>query len=130
MPLHTEKMLIAWNTLATQKFKKAYESLLRSGKEHTRKELGDSFQAKYNLIFIGRFLPDKGIDTILAVVGQLAEQLDIAFHFIGKGEVENLIRNHELFDKNIFLHGAIYDDEVSSKYLFASDLFIMSVGSA
>ena len=125
MPKLKSRLFVAWNTLDTDLLKATYDTLQKKGKEKIKTDLGQKFGSTFNLIFIGRFLPDKGIDLLLESFNLVVQELDCALHFIGKGECESLIAGHPLFGKSIFIHGAIYDDEITAGYLFVSDLFVM-----
>lgn len=125
LPSLKGKCFIAWNTLDLSIVKNIYAELQQKGQQAVRRELGKNFSAQYNLIFIGRLLTDKRIDLLLQVVEILVPQLSIALHIIGDGQEEDLIKQHSLFDKCIFHYGAIYNDAITGKYLYASDLFVM-----
>lgn len=124
-PILKNKMFIAPNTLDLSEVRFLFEHLKKQGKNVVKKDLGKNFNARYNLIFIGRLLKDKRVDLLLQVFNILHSELDIALHIVGSGEDEIAIRNHKLLSHNIFYYGAVYDDEITGKYLFASDLFVM-----
>jgi glycosyltransferase involved in cell wall biosynthesis len=125
MPGIAKKMFVGWNTLDLSEFRKTYDKLKKTGKKTVKEELGQNFKPKFNLIFIGRLLPDKGIELMINTIHNLVKDCDIALHIIGSGEKETFIKQDKLFNKNIFYYGAIYDIETTGKYLYASDLFLM-----
>jgi glycosyltransferase involved in cell wall biosynthesis len=125
LPSLSNKMFIAQNTLDLSEIKTIYNDLQVLGKVAVKKELGANFNATYNLIFIGRLLKNKRLDMLIDVINILAEKCDVALHIIGCGEEEVAIKNHPLYKKKIFHYGAIYDDKITGKFLYASDLFVM-----
>jgi glycosyltransferase involved in cell wall biosynthesis len=119
------KLFVAANTLDLSAVKIIYNKLKDKGKPAVKNELGKNFDSVFNLIFIGRLLPNKRIDLLINAVHLLTRDFDIALHIIGSGEEEYIIKKDPLCNKKIFYYGAIYDDEITGKYLFASDLFVM-----
>jgi 1,2-diacylglycerol 3-alpha-glucosyltransferase len=124
-PSLKEKLFVAPNTLDLTQLGELYRELKNKGKSLVQKELGENFDRQFNLIFIGRLLPDKRINMLIKVFEILNYEFDIALHIIGNGKEDVFIKQHKLYQKNIFYYGAIYEDAITSKYLFASDLFIM-----
>lgn len=125
MPGLTNKCFVAWNTLDLSENLSLFQKYKLLGKTKIKEQLGKKFNSRYNLLFVGRLLPDKGLDLILNVVELLSDKIDVSAHIIGEGpELKNISR-HKLFNDRIFQHGAIYEEERLSKYFCASDLFIM-----
>lgn len=80
------------------------------------------------LIFIGRLTNEKKISLLLTVVEEFNRHEEKAnLIIIGDGqEKENLLQQGKNGLKNGWLHfaGAIYDEEITGKYLYCSDLCI------
>jgi 1,2-diacylglycerol 3-alpha-glucosyltransferase len=122
------KLFVAQNTLDTDYLLKIKEKLKLEGKENIKCKLG--ITNKHNFIFIGRLLKSKSPEKLLNLFQKLVELKisDVGIHFIGDGEMINELKlriNNMGFNDNFFFHGAIFDDELTAKYLFVSDLMIM-----
>ena len=122
--INREKIFIAYNTLDTAYFSIILKKLNANGKEVIKKEL--SVHHKYNVVFIGRLLKDKILPEIFVeIVCKITSQIsDIAFHIIGEGESENILKSKLTTLDNVFFYGAVYDDMLIGKYLFISDLVL------
>jgi glycosyltransferase involved in cell wall biosynthesis len=125
--LPANKLFHATNTLDTEKLLKLRDSFKIQGGGSIRKEL--NMDGYFNIAFIGRLLKEKLPDHLLQVSKKLKQRgMKLKVHFIGDGEemasLKELCRTLDLDDDVIF-YGAIYDDTVSGKILFASDLMVM-----
>lgn len=114
---------VAKNTLNTNGFKHFYNNLKVQGVEKIKKDL--SFHHKYNLIFVGRLLPSKRLDILIEAFNILSKKYQVALHIIGDGEEMPYVLGKSKINNDIKIHGSIYDDSITAKYLFASDLMIM-----
>lgn len=121
--LKNNHLFVASNTLDTATFKNIYTQLSDIGKENVKNEIG--FNSKFNLIFTGRLLSEKRIDLILDAFLLLNTKYDINLHFIGDGPEKALIMKYSEKVNGIKYHGAIYDDIIVGKFLFASDIYLM-----
>ncbi|MFB6317439.1 glycosyltransferase family 4 protein [Saccharicrinis sp. FJH54] len=122
-PMNCEKTFVASNTLNTNKLIDINNRLKKTDLKDFK--IKNGFNKTYNLIFVGRLLENKGIDLMLEVFKLLNEDLDIALHIIGDGPQKNFVEHEAATSENIHYHGQIYDEELLSKYLFCSDLFVM-----
>ena len=118
-----EKLFLANNTLDTDKLNEIYKQLQAKGKDTIKEEL--AFQQKQNLVFIGRLEPAKRLDLLLNAFTSLDNKFDVALHIIGSGPEEEMVNAFSKEHKHIFYHGPIHDLNLSSSYLFASDLMVM-----
>jgi glycosyltransferase involved in cell wall biosynthesis len=118
-----EKLFVAQNTLDTETLNKIYSQLEAKGEVAVKEELG--FRHQFNLIFIGRLVPAKRLDLLLEAFKGISGKYDVALHIIGNGPEEEKIEAEAAAHDNILYHGPIHDLELSSKYLFASDLMVM-----
>lgn len=118
-----EKLFLANNTLDTEALNKIHNRLEAKGKIVVKKELG--FTHKWNLVFIGRLMPDKRPAMLLEVFKEISGKYDVALHIIGSGPEEEKIKTNAAANEKTYDHGPIHDLELSSKYLFASDLMVM-----
>ncbi|MCA9733617.1 glycosyltransferase [candidate division KSB1 bacterium] len=115
------KLFVAQNTIETDVLLKQQITLKARGKKAIQSEL--NFTEQYHLIYIGRLVKDKRIDLIVEVFIALLSKFDIALHIIGSGpELKYIEQNLHL--TGLYYHGAIYDDEINGKYLFASDIVL------
>jgi glycosyltransferase involved in cell wall biosynthesis len=118
-----EKIFVAGNTLDTEKLEEIYGGLAKAGKSRIKKQLG--FTHRHNLVFIGRLLKRKRLDILFEAFELIQDQFDVGIHIIGDGPEKEFVRHFKKESENIIYHGAINDLELSSKYLFASELMIM-----
>lgn len=122
------KIFVSQNTFDTRTLSILRERFNKDGLEKIKKEIG--FKHKYNLVFIGRLLRSKRPDILLDIYEKIKDKVnnDIGIHFVGDGEMmdemEEYVYNHK-YNNNIFLYGQIYDEEITGKMLFASDLMVM-----
>lgn len=126
--LDPNTIFVAQNTLDTNSFGRIRDKLAEEGKEAIKQRLGIKHQ--YNIIFIGRMLPDKNPELLVKMYDVLKEKynLTIGVHFIGKGpmvpELEQMIKERGV-EEDFYMHGAIYDDVKNGEFLFVSDLMVM-----
>jgi len=122
-----KKILVAFNTLDTDKLSAIRNNLEKKGKQMIKNELG--FKSKYNLIFIGRLLKEKEPDRAIEVFNLVQKKIkDIEFHFIGDGPMKNKL---EIMSKSLGISnkvrfwGTVTYDEKTGKLLYASDMMVM-----
>lgn len=90
--------------------------------------LGKNIIFKKTILFVGRLTPGKGVDLFLKVTHKLREKIPgYKFIFIGKGFLENKIKNVAKNDNNIILIGQIPHEEVSDFYKNASLVVVPSI---
>lgn len=118
-----ESLFVANNTLDTQRLNEVYNQLETIGREQIKKQLG--FSNKYNLVFIGRLLKRKRLDLLFEAFAVIDTKFDVGLHIIGDGQEEEVVKIAAEESKNIIYHGPIHELELSSKYLFVSDLMVM-----
>lgn len=116
------KLFLAQNTIDTSELISLYHKFSNTGREKIRNEL--QFKEKYHLIFIGRLIKGKRLDILLPAFEKLQSVFDIALHIIGTGPEVEVIKEHCLKLPSLYYHGAIFDNQMTGKYLYASDLFI------
>lgn len=117
---------VAPNTLDTDKQTELKRKFEITGKEKIKSELG--VKEKFHFVYVGRLLEDKQIDLLLKAFSHLEKDTaEIRLTIIGDGpeksNLENLSRELKL--KNIFFTGEITDDELTGKWIFISDAFVM-----
>jgi glycosyltransferase involved in cell wall biosynthesis len=122
-----DKIFVAQNTLDTQHLVEIRNNLVKEGKEPLKKRLG--FTHKYNLTFIGRLLDEKMPETVLHVFDIIQKKLpnQVGIHFVGGGEITHLqtIVADKQWQSHVTFHGAVYEDQKSGEFLYASDMMIM-----
>lgn len=119
----TVPIFVAQNTLDVNTYKEHIRRFEDEGRVAIKKELG--FISKYNLIYIGRLLKSKRIDLLLESFMLIAERFDISLHIIGEGAESDLVRQYQMKCKRINHYGAIYDDLITGKFLYCSDVMVM-----
>lgn len=123
----SRKLFVAQNTLDSTHLKPIVEKLTQEGKEAIKSQMG--FRHRYNLTFIGRLLNEKMPETVLEVFNIIHQKMpgQVGIHFVGGGDTTTLKDTVALrqWEKDVFFHGAVYDDYLSGAYLFASDMMIM-----
>lgn len=122
------KLLIARNTLDLSKLIELRDKFREIGKDKIKKGVG--FNTKYNIIFIGRLLGSKFPMYCADILKILNEKYpnQVSLHYVGDGPEQEGLKNYanELdLSSLVFFHGAVYNEELSGKYLFASDLMLM-----
>jgi glycosyltransferase involved in cell wall biosynthesis len=115
-------LFVAPNTIDTSELISLHEKFRAVGRDNIRKEL--NFREKYHLIFIGRLLKGKRIDLLLAVFEKLQSTFDIALHVIGMGPELEVVRRYDNKLQSLYYHGAIFDNKITGKYLYASDILL------
>jgi glycosyltransferase involved in cell wall biosynthesis len=118
------KIYIAHNTINMERNLEIQNNLLVIGKVKLREELG--FKEKYHVVYSGRLTSNKRIDLLINVFRELKQKDDIALHIIGTGPELYKLEKAQTDSGNIYLHGEIYDEEKAGKYIFASDLMIIT----
>jgi glycosyltransferase involved in cell wall biosynthesis len=123
-----KKIFVAQNTFDTDSLLKIKGSFVKKGKEKIKKEL--KIKHKYNLIYIGRLLKSKSPELLIEIYENLSNKFkkNTAIHFIGDGEMLPKLRatvKDKKYINNFYFHGAIFNEEINGKYLFASDLMVM-----
>lgn len=123
-----KKLFVAQNTIDTKRLLKLRDNLENKGKSIVKKELG--FETDYNLIFIGRLLPEKKPFETLKLFETLKNKFNertIGLHIIGDGpefdKIYKYIKNNSL-DSSVKLYGGIYNDNEIGKKMYASDILI------
>ena len=115
------KAFCSCNTLDTKSLLADYEELAAEGKENVKKRLG--IREKFNLIFIGRLLPEKQVEAILDAFVDLRAQFDVALHIVGAGEQEQLVKERAATHPGIYVHGSKFGRE-AAELLFISELSV------
>jgi len=122
-----EKIFVAKNTLDTNNLIKIRNRLKERGVERVKRELG--FNARYNLIFLGRLLKEKEPDRLIDVLKEVFKKIDdVELHFVGDGPMEKVLRSkaEEVgFLSKVKFWGTITDDEATGKMIYASDLMVI-----
>lgn len=124
--INSEKLFVANNTLDTEPLLNLKKKFKSKKKKDVKNELG--FISKYNLIFTARLEPEKKPEKLLEIFELLQEKLiDISLHIIGSGPLEKNLKEiiEEKNIKNVKLYGAIYDNELTGKMIYCSDLMII-----
>ena len=124
--VNTNKLFVANNTLDTEPLLNLKKRFANKNKKDLKTELG--FTSKYNLIFTARLEPEKKPEKLLEIFKLLQEQLsDISLHIIGSGPLEDKLKKIITRQgiKSVKLYGAIYDNELTGKMIYCSDLMII-----
>jgi glycosyltransferase involved in cell wall biosynthesis len=125
--LPSPKYFIANNALNTILHQKYFIKFYNKGKENIKREL--NLNCDYYLIFIGRLLEEKLLPELFAeMISVVQKQINsVGVIIIGDGPAKPKL-NECLSAKNIAnvkCLGAIHDEELTGKYLFACDLMLM-----
>jgi len=117
---------VASNTLDTDRQFELKEKFDKIGKEKTKTELG--IKEKFHFVYVGRLLEDKQVDLLLRAFKIVEDKNpDCGLSIIGDGpELINLEKlSVELGDRNVRFKGEILNDELTGKWIYVSDAFIM-----
>lgn len=123
-----EKIFIAFNTVNTDVFLELRNKLEEAGRTRIKNEL--NFKHEFNLTFIGRLYKEKKPELLLDLLAGLKQRglPSVAIHYIGDGEMLPILREKSIqlgVEKDVFFHGAVYDEMKTGEMLFCSDLMIM-----
>lgn len=116
------KLFVATNTMDTTFMLHQYDDLVLKGRGLIKRELGIS--SRFNLIYMGRLLPEKRIDLLLESFKLLSGRFDVSLHIIGDGPEMVRVREYQADCQAIYAYGAIYDEELLGRYLFVSDMLL------
>ncbi|MFY0698221.1 MAG: glycosyltransferase family 4 protein [Balneola sp.] len=123
----SDKYFVANNSLDTETFAKINDGFIKKGKSAIKNDLGIAYN--HVVLFIGRLLENKILpEYFTEVIQKISSEKDgIGVYIIGEGPSKETLKV-QLNSKNLnnvhFL-GAIYDEQVNSKYLFVSDILLM-----
>lgn len=118
-----EKIFLAKNTLDTVSLQREFERLELSGRKNVAKEVG--FTHRFNLVFLGRILPEKDVAGLLSAFAKVHGNHDVCLHIVGPGPIAELEAKASAEGIPVRFHGAVYDQEQVGKILYASDLLVM-----
>ncbi len=123
---HTGHYFVAPNTLDTTKQLELKSEFDKAGKEKLKNELGVT--EKFHFVYVGRLLDIKQTDLLLKAFGII--EIDIRncrLTIIGDGPESGRLKllSEELKLKNIKFKGEILDDEITGKWIYLSDAFVM-----
>lgn len=122
------KLVVALNTLDTEKFNSIKSQLLQKDKFSLLKEL--NFKKKYNLIFLGRIVNRKNPSILFDILLYLNQKMtnQVCLHIIGDGPnlstLIELANSYEITSDKLKFYGAIYDEEKLAKYLICCDILV------
>ncbi len=114
------KLYVASNTIDTSAQFQLYDRFEAVGRESIRRELGCG--SGLMLVYIGRLIQDKGIKLLLRAFDRISNELSITLHIIGDGPERTNVEEQARRNPLIRFHGAIWDEEVTGKILYAADL--------
>jgi glycosyltransferase involved in cell wall biosynthesis len=117
------KVFVVRNTLDTEKLKVVFDDLENTGKAGIKREI--KFDHLRNIAFIGRLLPNKGLDDLLETYKTVSEKFDVALHIIGDGPERKRLEKAAEGIPGIFFYGAVFDEIITGKILYSSDLMVM-----
>ena len=118
-----QKVFVARNTIDTSELLTLYTRHQTAGKEKIKQELGITHHK--NIVFIGRLVPRKRIDILLKAFALIPVTRDIGLQILGNGPDEALVRQYAEKYPNIHYHGPVYDMNLNTRFLYASDLMVM-----
>ncbi|MFH1968572.1 MAG: glycosyltransferase [bacterium] len=130
--VNPKKIFVACSTLDTNNLTQLKTKFEKLGKDEIKKEL--NLCTKYNLVYVGRFLKEKHPDILIDVLRKfLNRNLSITLHYIGDGEMDNILRlkaqnfkkEHSEGAIKIKFWGTISNEELLGKLLFVSDIMII-----
>lgn len=77
---------------------------------------------KINILFAGRFEPQKGVNELIKIIIELQNNNNLIFHIIGNGSMKDTIIHLLKNKKNVFIYDTIYG---LSSYLGSFDYLFM-----
>ncbi len=120
-----EKIVVAPNTLDTRRLHAIFQQLKEKGRETLKMELG--VKESYHLVYVGRLVADKQVDFLLRAFARIENNYEVRLTIIGEGPEKERLQSlaKELGIKKVRWLGAQYDIEVTARWLFISDAFLM-----
>ncbi len=85
-----------------------------------------SLKNKINIIYVGRLVPEKGVDTLLIAIKELKDKYDILVRIVGGGRAENQLKELSKkygLEKNVIFY-SWSDRETLNNLYHCSDIFI------
>lgn len=122
----TEHYFTANNTLDTEALIELKKKFDRTGKENLKSELG--INENFHFVYVGRLIADKEVNKLIKAFRLLEKEYkDCRMTIIGDGpEIKKLLKlSDDLEINNINFTGEITDDEISGKWIYVSDAFVM-----
>lgn len=122
----TDHYFTAPNTLDTDRLFELKNEFDIKGKELIKNELG--IQQKYNFIYTGRLLKDKEVDILLKAFSVIEKKrTDCRLTIIGDGPESSALKiiAEELNLKKVFFLNEILDEEITWKWIYAGDVYVM-----
>ena len=122
----TDHYFVAPNTLDTYRQTELKRKFDITGKEIIKAELG--VQQRFHFVYVGRLLEDKQVDFLLKAFSKLEKDSDdIRLTIIGEGPEKNKLEDlsRELKLNNIHFTGEITNEELTGKWIYISDAFVM-----
>ena len=126
--VNKSKLFVAQNTLNTPSLLKVYSNLEKSGLENVKRNL--NIEKKFVFSFVGRLKEEKLLIDALDAINILPERIkkQCVFYVIGDGfereNIESKIVELKL-EQIVIMKGAIYDDVITSSFLYCSDLLLI-----
>lgn len=122
----TGHYFVAPNTLDTYRQTELKRKFDITGKAIIKAELG--VQQRFHFVYVGRLLEDKQVDFLLKAFSKLEKDSDdIRLTIIGEGPEKNKLEDlsRELKLNNIHFTGEITNEELTGKWIYISDAFVM-----
>ena len=114
---------VAPNSIDLEPFHRLRRSLEKIGKTKVREELGFQPGATFHLIWIGRLLPSKRPDLLLEAWEKVRIRFPAELHIVGDGPALEGLKARR--PEGVKFYGAVYDEDLTGRLLYASDLFVM-----
>jgi len=124
---HRDGVFVARNSIQTDKKDNLYKSLVKAGRSKIR---DDVFKHNgINICFVSRLTPVKKVILLC----ELAERIKkigkrVTIHVLGDGEDFSKLKDaiyQKSLENEFKLYGSIYDEDIVSKIIFASDFHVV-----
>jgi len=118
-----DHFFVATNTLDTDHLFAMRAEFDKETKAGIREKLG--IKSRFVIVYTGRLLQSKRIDLLLETFAMLVRKHSVELHIVGDGPEMTLVKEYQKKYPGIITHGAIFDEMVVGKIIYASDLMLM-----
>lgn len=122
-----QRFFVARNSIDSSEKREIYDRLTQKGRAQVKAELG--FGSVLNVCFVARVTPTKKANLLPGIVEKLFEHgINVMVHVVGEGDslttLKEIVSSRRLMN-NFKFYGSLYDEELVSKIIYASDFMII-----
>lgn len=122
-----QRFFVATNSIDSPEKNSMYNELTQKGRERIKIEL--KFPPRLNICFVARLTNSKKPHLLTDIVEKLQNRgISIMIHLVGDGQLLSSLKetiSKRKQEDSFRIYGAIYDEELTSKIIYASDFMII-----